>query len=179
MKKLLILFVLLCGLQKSHAQFFKNNFYYEGEIGGIVSFAFTDNEGKTHPMTLGGLNFRGGIGVHDENEIVFFGLHSGMDGNFRHDIGILPVYINSKVGIPFTETGRIYIGFGYGKDYQIGPERRHGYLRKYTIELSGKSNNGNNNRESVFIEVNNYGFHFPDTDSPGITLNLGFKYTFM
>lgn len=171
-----MLIVILCGFAESHAQFFKNNFYYEGEVGGIVSFAYTDNDGKTHPVTIGGLNFRGGVGVHDEEDIVFLGLYSGMDGNFRHRTGILPVYLNSRIGIPVTETGRIYFGFGYGKSYQMGPENLHGFLRKYTISISDEDDRGR--RYSMFIEANNHGFRFPDDNNPAITLNVGFTFTF-
>jgi len=173
---LVVLFVLL-GTQFLQAQFFKKNFYYEGEIGCITSFFVEDVDGKTHIVTLGGLNFRGGIGVHDEDDIIFFGLYSGMDGNFRHKTGILPVYLNSRIGIPVTETGRIYLSFGYGKSYQIGPENLNGFLRKYTIAFSDKDKN--ENRQSVFIEINNHGFNFPDDNTPVITLNLGFTYTFL
>lgn len=177
MRKLLLCFLLLCGLTKSQAQFFKNNFYYEGEIGFISSFFVTDNDGETHVFTVGGVNFRGGVGIRDEEDIFFFGLHSGMDGNFRHRTGILPVYLNSRIGIPFDDDKRIYFSFGYGKSFQIGSENLHGFLRKYTIAYSHR--NKNENRESFFIEANNHGFDFPDNGIPAITINFGYTYTFL
>ncbi|MGC4040874.1 MAG: hypothetical protein QM710_08880 [Flavobacterium sp.] len=171
MRKLLLIIVILCGFHKGHAQF-----YYEGEIGGIVS-SYTDGEKKEHQVTVGGINFRGGIGVHDEDDIVFLGLYSGMDGNWRHQMGILPVYLNARVGLPLSETSRIYFGFGYGKSYQIGSENLHGFLRKYTISFSGKEEDGN--RAGIFLEINNHGFNFIDDHNRVITLNIGFTFTFL
>jgi hypothetical protein len=173
----LLLFIVLFGLQKGNAQFFKNNLYYEGEIGGITSFFYTDANDKSHIITLGGLNFRGGVGIRDGEDIVFFGIYSGMDGNFRHHTGILPVYLNSRIGIPISDSDRIYFSFGYGKSYQIGPENRHGFLRKYTIAYSYR--NKGENRESFFMEINNHGFNFPDDNIPVITLNIGYTFTFL
>lgn len=167
----------MSGILKSNAQFFKDNFYYEGEIGCVSSFFVKDNQGEAHVFTVGGLNFRGGVGVRDEDDLFFFGVYSGMDGNFRHKTGILPVYLNSRIGIPISETGRIYFSFGYGKSFQIGHENLNGFLRKYTIALSRR--NENENRQSVFIEINNHGFNFPDNNFPAITLNFGYTFTFL
>jgi hypothetical protein len=177
LKKLLAAALILFGTQCIQAQSFKDNFYYEGEIGFITSFFFTDVNGESHVATIGGLNFRGGIGVHDEEDIVFLGLHAGMDGNFRHKTGILPVYLNSRIGIPITDDKRIYLSFGYGKSYQMGHENLHGFLRKYTVSYSYK--NKGENRESFFIEFNNHGFNFPYNDIPAKTLNFGYTFTFL
>lgn len=177
MLKKLLLFSLIFGTQFISAQFFKDNFYYEGELGFVTSVFFTDANGESHIATIGGVNFRGGIGVHDEEDIFFVGLYSGMDGNFRHNTGILPVYLNSRIGIPITDDKRIYASFGYGKSYQIGHENLHGFLRKYTVSYSYK--NKGENRESFFVEFNNHGFNFPDDGIPVKTLNFGYTFTFL
>lgn len=175
MKELFVVALILFGTQFVRAQFFKNTFYYEGEIGSIVSFFVEDVAGERHVVTFGGVNFRGGIGVHDEDDIIFLGIYSGMEGYIRHDTGILPVYLNSRIGIPFSENDRLYFGFGYGKSFQIGPENFKGILHKYTIALSTKTKG--ENRTSYFLEIVNHGFNFPD-DVPAISLNVGFTYTF-
>lgn len=177
MKKLIALALILFGTQCVQAQFFKNNFYYEGEVGGISSFFVEDSEGKTHVFTVGGLSFRGGVGVHDEDDIIYIGLYSGVEGNFRWRTGICPVYVNTRVGIPIVDETQVYIAFGYGKSFQVGPENLNGFLRKYTIGLSGKSEDGN--RQSFFLEINNHGFNFPNSEElSAITLNFGFSFTF-
>jgi hypothetical protein len=176
LKKLLVAALILLGTQFVQAQFFKDNFYYEGEIGGIVSFAYTDSEGETHPVTIGGVNFRGGLGIHDEGNNFFFGLHSGMDGTFRHRTGILPVYINSRLALG-NDKSKIILAFGYGKSFQMGHENLHGFLRKYTIGYATITER--NNMETFFIEINNHGFNFPDDNIPAITLNFGYTFTFL
>jgi hypothetical protein len=175
-KKLLFALVLL-GTQLLQAQFFKENFYYEGEIGCISSFFVTDAEGETKIFSVGGLSFRGGLGVHDGENIVFLGIHSGIEGNFRHNTGILPLYLNSKVAIPVSEKGRLIFSFGYGKSFHIGHENLKGYLRKYTIAVSTITKK--DNMDSFFIEINNHGFNFPDNGIRATTLNFGYTYTFL
>lgn len=169
--------MVLLGTQLLQAQFFKENFYYEGEIGCISSFFVTNTEGETKVFSIGGLSFRGGLGIHDGEDIVFFGIHSGIEGNFRHNTGILPVYLNSKVAVPVSENGRLIFSFGYGKSFQIGTENLKGYLRKYTVSFGNITKK--DNMESFFIEVNNHGFNFPDNDIPAITLNFGYTFTFL
>jgi hypothetical protein len=176
MKKFLFGLLFVLTTQFVHAQFFKNNFYYEGEVGGITSFLVKDQEGNTKFITVGGLSFRGGLGIHDEEGNLFFGLHSGIEGNFRHETGILPVYLNSRVAFDIGDNSKIVFAFGYGKSFQVGPENYKGFLRKYTFALANMTEK--DNMQSVFIEINNHGYNFPDGTS-AITLNLGFTFTFL
>jgi hypothetical protein len=161
----------------SSAQFFKDNLYYEGEINGVVALFVKDQLGQVHSYSLGGINFRGGVGIHDGEGYLFLGIHSGMDGNFRHHAGILPVYLNSKFAFDVSENYKLALSFGYGKSFQIGPENLTGFLHKYTIEFAQSTKS--KNLESISVEIINYGFYFPDDGTPAITLNLGFKYTFL
>lgn len=177
MKKVYIVITLLLGVCKGHAQFFKENFYYEGELAGVASLFLTDSKGEAHVFTYGGLNFRGGLGIHDEDGNLFLGLHSGIDGNFRHHTGILPVYLNSRIALDITEKGKLVFAFGYGKSFQMGPEKLKGFLRKYTLGYAKVTSK--ENLETFFIECNNYGFVFPDNGIPAITLNLGYTFTFL
>ncbi|MCF6131408.1 hypothetical protein [Flavobacterium wongokense] len=175
MKKLLPIFVLF-GFQMGHAQFFKKYFFYEGEIGGITSFFVKDADGDTKVVTVGGLSFRGGLGIHNEDNSLSLGLNSGIEGNFKHDTGILPVYINSRVMLG-DDTNKVILAFGYGRSFQMGPENLHGYLRKYTIGFANITDR--NNMQTFFIEANNHGFNFPDDGLAAKTLNFGYTYTFL
>lgn len=103
MKKILLLISFLFGLQFSFGQFFKENGYYEAEIGTISSFLVKNDEGETKLFTVGGVNLRGGIGIHNDEEALFIGINSGMDANFRWRIGILPVYLNSNVALDIAD----------------------------------------------------------------------------
>ncbi len=170
----LLLFVF--GSQSLYAQFFKDNFYYEGEIGGITSFFVTNPQGETKFFTYGGVSFRGGLGIHNQEESLFLGIYSGMEANIRHDTGILPIYLNSKIAFDISDNGKIILSYGYGKSFLVGTENYKGYLRKYTIAYA--RNNENEAMESFFIEANNHGFNFPD-GFPAITINIGFTYTFL
>uniref|UniRef100_UPI00404B5318 hypothetical protein n=1 Tax=Flavobacterium sp. TaxID=239 RepID=UPI00404B5318 len=174
--KITIILISIFGTQFLHAQFFKNYCYYEGEVGGITSFFVKDADGETQIMTLGGLSFRGGLGIHNEENSLFFGIHSGIEGNFRHETGILPVYLNSKVALEVDDETFIILAFGYGKSFQIGTENYKGFLRKYTIGLAGLTRRGNMN--TLFIEVNNHGFYFPD-GVRAVTLNIGLTFSFL
>ena len=174
--KLLFALVLLV-TQLSQAQFFKDNFYYEGEVGGITSFFVSNAEGETKVFSVGGLSFRGGLGIHDEENNFFIGIHSGMEGNFRHKTGILPLYLNSKVALDLGDETKLIFSFGYGKSFQIGHENLKGYLRKYTIGFA--TNTENDNMRTFFLEINNHGFNFPDDGTSAITLNLGYTFTFL
>lgn len=176
MKNLAAVAFFLFGAQFAQAQFFKKHFYYEGEIGGITSFFVEDAEGKTHIFSLGGLSFRGGLGVHNEENSLFFGIHSGIEGNFRHDTGILPVYINSKVAFDLSDDSKLILSFGYGKSFQIGTENYKGFLRKYTIGFATVTDE--KNMQTIFIEINNHGFDFPDGVS-ATSLNIGYTFTFL
>lgn len=169
-------FLILLSTQFFHAQSFKDYLYYEGEVGGITSFLTKDADGNTTFIAVGGLSFRGGLGFHDDDDNFFLGLHSGIEGNFRHNTGILPVYINSKIALEVGDKGRLIFSFGYGKSFQIGTENYKGFLRKYTIALGNMTQK--DNMQSVFLEINNHGFSFPDGTS-AVTLNLGFTYTFL
>lgn len=163
------------GNQSVQAQSIKQYLYYEGEVAGITSFFVADSEGDTKVFSIGGLAFRGGLGVHNEDGSLFLGLHSGIEGNFRHNTGILPVYLNSRVAFEISDDDKIILGFGYGKSFQVGTENYKGFLRKYTIALADV---GEKNMHSFFIEGINHGFDFPDGVS-AITLNLGMTYTFL
>jgi len=175
-KHFLIVIVALLGTQFLQAQFFKKNFYYEGEIGGITSFFVQDAEGETHIFAFGGLSFRGGIGIHNKENSLFLGLHSGIEGNFRHDTGILPVYLNSKLAFGLADNTKMILSFGYGKSFQIGTENYKGFLRKYTIGIANVTDK--ENLQTFFIEINNHGFNFPDGVS-ATSLNLGITFTFL
>lgn len=177
MKKVLFVILFFCFSQFTNAQFFKNNLYYEGEVGFISSFLVKDQEDNTTFFTFGGVNLRGGVGVHDNENIVFLGIHSGMDANFRHGEGILPVYLNSKLAFDIGEETKLIVAFGYGKSFQIGPENRNGYLRKYTIAIGDLTES--ENMQSIFIEVNNHGYNFPDDNTKVFTINFGYTYTFL
>jgi len=177
LRKLLFFLVVLFGGQQAHAQFFQNNFYYEGEVGGITSFFVTNAAGEAKVISMSGISFRGGLGLRDESGTMFLGIHSGMDGSFRHQTGILPLYLNSKIAIPVTDKGKIVVSFGYGKSFQIGSENLKGYLRKYTLGLAQETQK--ENLYTFFVEVNNHGFSYPDDDIPAITLNLGCTFTFL
>lgn len=170
-----VLLLVVFGSQSIQAQFFKKNLYYEGELGGVTALAVTDSDGETKFFSITGINFRGGVGVHNEEGSLFFGLHTGMDGIFRHKTGILPIYLNSKVAFDAGE-GKLVLSFGYGKSFQVGPENYKGYLKKYTIAYATVDDE--NRMQSFFIEINNHGFNFPDGVS-AITLNLGFTFTFL
>ncbi|WP_130733901.1 hypothetical protein [Flavobacterium sp. J27] len=174
---LLSLIILASFSQFINAQFTGAKIYYEGEIGVVSSFFIKDSEGNTTLYEPGGLNFRGGIGLHDEENIFFLGLHSGMDANFRHTTGILPVYLNSKLALEIDDEIKLIFSFGYGKSFQIGPENLHGFLRKYTIALGNITKN--DNLQSVFIEIVNHGYNFPDDGTPVVTLNFGYTFTFL
>ena len=176
MKKFYLVLIFLVTTEFVHAQFFKNNFYYEGEVGSITSFFVRDEDGDTQVFSIGGLSFRGGIGIHNEERSLFFGLHTGIEGNFRHKTGILPVYFNSKVAFDIGENTKLIFSFGYGKSFQVGPENYKGFLRKYTIALGNTTQK--DNMQSVFIELNNHGFSFPD-GVLAITVNLGYTFTFL
>jgi hypothetical protein len=175
-KPFLVLVFVLFGMQILQAQFFKKYFYYEGEVGGITSFFVKDTENNTHVFSIGGLSFRGGLGIHNDEGSLFLGIHSGIEGNFRHDTGILPVYLNSKVALGIDAKSKLILSFGYGKSFQIGPENYHGFLRKYTLGFANLTDK--ENIETYFIEINNHGFNFPDGVS-ATTLNIGFTYTFL
>lgn len=175
MNKALVVLVLFLS-QFANAQFFEDYFYYEGEIGGIAGFLIENEDSETTIASISGLSFRGGIGVHDPDEFLFLGINSGMDGNFRWKLGILPVYLNSKILVPVSDSGRILLWFGYGKSFEMGPGNRHGFLRKYTIGYGNITNS--ENLISFFIEANNYGFTQPD-GFQGKTLSLGVNYTFL
>ncbi|MFD2908508.1 hypothetical protein ACFSX9_07140 [Flavobacterium ardleyense] len=133
MKKFYLVFILVLTTEFVHAQFFKDNVYYEGEVGAITSFLVKDEDGNSKIISLGGLSFRGGLGIHNEEESLFFGLHTGIEGNFRHKTGILPIYFDSKVAFDIGENTKLIFSFGYGKSFQVGPENYKGFLRKYTI----------------------------------------------
>jgi hypothetical protein len=158
------------------AQFFKDNFYYEGEVGAITSFFVTSPNGETSVFTVGGLSFRGGLGIHNNENSLFLGINSGIEGNFRHHTGILPIYLNSKIGFDITDNGKLFLSFGYGKSFQIGSENFKGFLRKYTISYGWDTKK--ENTQYLFIEINNHGFDFPDGVS-ATTLNLGLGFTFL
>ena len=177
MRKLFLAITLFLGVGKGQAQFFKDNLYYEGELGGVASLFLTDAKGEAHVFTYGGLNFRGGLGIHDDDGNLFLGLHTGIDGNFRHHTGILPFYLNSRIALDITEKGKLVFAFGYGKSFQMGPEKLKGFLRKYTLGYAKVTSK--ENLETFFIECNNYGFVFPDNGIPAITLNLGYTFTFL
>lgn len=177
MKRLLAVALFLFGTQLIQAQFFKKNVYYEGEIGGISSLFVKDAEGDTHIFAFGGLSFRGGVGVRNEEGSLFLGLHSGIEGNFRHGIGIFPAYVNSRVVFRIADDIKGVLSFGYGKSFQVGPENLKGYLRKYTIGIADITQN--DNMQTFFIEINNHGFNFPDNNIPAITFNVGYTYTFL
>ena len=174
--KIAIILFSVFGTQLLYAQFFKNNFYYEGEVGGITSFFVKDTDGETQIITLGGLSFRGGLGVHNEENSLFLGIHSGIEGNFRHETGILPVYLNSKVALELENEAFIILAFGYGKSFQMGSENLKGFLRKYTVGFAGLTKRGNMN--TFFIEINNHGFYFPN-GVRAVTLNVGLTFSFL
>lgn len=178
-KFIAILFVVLLpvimGSQSVQAQSVKDYLYYEGEVAGVTSFFVSDAEGNTKVFSIGGLAFRGGVGVHNEEGSLFLGLHSGMEANFRHETGILPVYLNSRAAFEIGDEERLILGFGYGKSFQIGSENYKGFLRKYTIAIADM---GEKNMCSYFVEITNHGFNFPDGVS-ATTLNIGFTYTFL
>lgn len=176
MKKFYLVFILLLTTEFVHAQFFKDNVYYEGEVGAITSFFLKNQDGETQVFSLGGLSFRGGLGIHNEEQSLFIGLHTGIEGNFRHKTGILPVYLNSKVAFEISDNSKLIFSFGYGKSFQVGPENYKGFLRKYTIALGNTTQK--DNMQSIFIEINNHGFSFPD-GVRAITLNLGYTFTFL
>jgi hypothetical protein len=173
--KLLILFCLFW-TQFSNAQFFKENFYYEGEVGFIAGFFVTNQNEKTEVFSISGLSFRGGVGVHNNEGSLFIGINSGIEGNFRRDTGILPVYLNSKFFIDLTDKTKLLLSFGYGRSFQIGTENYSGYLRKYTIGITKETEK--DNYFGVFFEINNHGFYFPD-GFKAVTLNVGINYTFL
>ncbi|MDR6760790.1 hypothetical protein J2Y38_000988 [Flavobacterium sp. 2755] len=168
---------ILFGIQFSQAQFFKKYVYTEGELGAISSFFVTNPEGETVPFTLGGLSFRGGLGVHDEENNLFLGIYSGFEGNFRHSTGILPVYLNSKLALNIADDKKLLFSFGYGRSFQMGPENLSGYLKKYSIAYGKVTSR--DNIETFFIEIDNHGYNFPDDGISAITLNFGFGYTFL
>jgi hypothetical protein len=164
------------GTQFIQGQFFKDNFYYEGEIGCVSSFFVKNADGETTIFSIGGFSFRGGFGIRDEENTFFLGIHSGIEGNFRHDTGILPMYLNSKVAFHVTDKNRLIFSFGYGKSFQIGMENYKGFLRKYTIGFADITEK--DTMQTFFIEVNNHGFIFPD-QVPAITLNFGYTFSFL
>lgn len=162
------------GSQTATAQFFEENIYYEGELSGIASFLMEDENGDVQFLTLGGLGLKGGVGIHNDEGSLFLGVHSGVEGNFRHRTGIIPVYVNSRVAFDVSENGKIILGFGYGRSMQIGTERYAGYLRKYSIAHAI----GDENMFSYFVEVANHGFRYPD-GVRATTVNLGIALTFL
>ena len=170
-----MLLLLFTGNHAAQGQSGKEFLYYEGEVAGITSFFVTDSEGNTKVFSIGGLGFRGGLGVHNEEGSLFLGLHSGIEGNFRHRTGILPVYLNSRIAFDVSDNAKLVLGFGYGKSFQVGAEKYKGFLRKYTLALADV---GEQNMISYFIEITNHGFAFPDRVS-AITLNVGLTYTFL
>jgi hypothetical protein len=176
-KILFSLILVLSGIQFSQAQFFKNYAYYEGEIGAISSFFVTNSKGEQVPFTIGGMSFRGGLGIHDEENNLFLGIYSGFEGNFRHDTGILPVYLNSKLALNIADDKKLFFSFGYGRSFQVGPENLSGYLRKYAIGFGNVTNS--ENIQSIFIEIDDHGYNFPDDGVSVITLNFGISYTFL
>ncbi|MRX69574.1 hypothetical protein SAMN06265349_102216 [Flavobacterium resistens] len=167
----------LFGVQFSQAQFFKKYVYTEGELGVISSFFVTNSEGEAVPFALGGLSLRGGLGVHDEENNLFLGIYSGFEGNFRHSIGILPVYLNSKLALNIADDKKLFFSFGYGRSFQMGPENLSGYLKKYSIAYGRVTSR--ENIQSFFIEIDNHGYNFPDDGISVVTLNFGLTYTFL
>ncbi|WP_445453452.1 hypothetical protein [Flavobacterium sp. 25HG05S-40] len=105
-----------------------------------------------------------------------FGLHSGIEGNFRHDAGILPLYINRRITLDVGDDSKLILAFAYGKNFQIGAENFKGSLNKYTIGFTTITDG--DIMQTFFIEVTNHGFYYPD-GVKAITLNLGYTFKFL
>jgi hypothetical protein len=170
-----IVFVFLVGTQFFYGQFFKDNVYYEGEVGAISSLFVKEPDGNTKVFTVGGLSFRGGVGINNSEKSLFIGINSGVEGNFRWKLGILPVYLNGKVAFEVGDNQHILLSVGYGKSFQVGPENLKGNFRKISIAY-GKTNK-RENFDNLFIELNNHGFYFSE-GIPGITINFGVNFMF-
>lgn len=162
--------------QSFSQSFLDDTMYYEGDIAGTASFLVKEEDRTNSFVNLGGINIRSGIGLHDPDEIFFLGINSGADINYRSEIFILPVYLNAKMGFDIFDSNKIMISFGYGRSFQIGHEHLSGYFKKYSIGYGVYTEK--ENFQSIFLEINNYGFDFPNSIR-GITLNLGLNYTFM
>jgi hypothetical protein len=156
-----------------YGQFSKENVYYEGEVGAISSFFVKEPDGNTKIFTVGGLSFRGGVGINNAERSLFIGINTGMEGNFRWNLGILPVYINGKVAFEVGDYDHLLFSFGYGKSFQVGHENLKGNFRKITIAKTNKRENFDN----FFIELNNHSFYFSE-EVPGITINFGVNFIF-
>jgi hypothetical protein len=112
MKQIFVLFTTFLVSQSIFSQVYKERLYYEGEFGFITALLAENNEGRVKFFSASGLNLRAGVGANDESKTVFVGFNSGLDVNYRRRLAIVPLYINSKILLEFSDDKHLILSFG-------------------------------------------------------------------
>jgi hypothetical protein len=132
------------------------------ERGKIYSNGTTNSNSIFIPN---GINGKIGYGLQ-KGRWVALSLHTGIEWLIREKLVASPVFGNLRLSPYIGYDTRFVLQMGYGKGFALGRGNLNGIYRKLSLGLETDED------LNIFVEISNYGFSLPNTNSV-YSVNLG------